>query len=112
MSAHGRQLGEVAGYSWEGAWPGRDGIVWTPGGTGGPDENPQIRALGNFSGQPASIWHTSQAWGLNNRGQVVGWANGNDNGWSVGTADTEGGLIARTTLEPLGRSQAPLVGSQ
>ena len=72
------QRGQLVGYTWEGAWPGREAVLWTPGGTDGPQENPQLRGLGNFSGEPADLWHGAQAWGLNNSGQVVGWANGTD----------------------------------
>jgi len=45
-----------------------------PGSEQGPPEDPRMRALGNFRGD--DYWHNSQAWGLNDRGLVVGWANG------------------------------------
>jgi probable HAF family extracellular repeat protein len=37
-----------------------------------------MRILGNFKGEPASLWYGSEAFGCNNKGQVVGWANGSD----------------------------------
>src|SRR5919108_5503562 len=69
-------LGQVVGYAYEPGFPHREAVLWTEGGTGGPPENPQLRGLGNFAGD--DYWHSSEAYGLNNRGQVVGWANGTD----------------------------------
>jgi probable HAF family extracellular repeat protein len=96
------RLGQLVGYTWEGAWPGREAVLWTPGGTDGPPENPQLRGLGNFSGEPADLWRGAQAWGLNNSGQVVGWANGTDYLvdraraclWQNGTITDLGALMA------------------
>jgi probable HAF family extracellular repeat protein len=69
------QAGQVVGYAWESGYPRQEGFVWTPDSTQGPPENPRMRALGNLRGD---YWHNSQAWGLNDRGLVVGWANGTD----------------------------------
>jgi probable HAF family extracellular repeat protein len=70
------ELGQVVGYSYEPGFPHAEAVLWTQGGTGGPPENPRLRGLGNFAGD--DYWHSSEAYALNNRGQVVGWANGTD----------------------------------
>jgi probable HAF family extracellular repeat protein len=70
------QAGQVVGYAWESGYPRQEGFVWTPDSTQGPPENPRMRALGNLRGD--DYWHNSQAWALNDRGLVVGWANGTD----------------------------------
>jgi probable HAF family extracellular repeat protein len=95
-------LGQVVGYAYEPGFPHSEAVLWTEGGTGGPPENPQLRGLGNFAGD--DYWHSSEAYGLNNRGQVVGWANGTDIlldpwhafVWQAGTMTDLG------TLEPYG----------
>jgi probable HAF family extracellular repeat protein len=69
-------LGQVVGYAYEPGFPHSDAVLWTERGTDGPPENPQLRGLGNFAGD--DYWHSSEAFALNNRGQVVGWANGTD----------------------------------
>jgi probable HAF family extracellular repeat protein len=63
-------VGQVAGYGSKTPFPGTGAFLWTPGATDGIPENPQMKDLGNFYG--GDYWFSAQAWGLNNRGQVVG----------------------------------------
>jgi probable HAF family extracellular repeat protein len=70
------ELGQIVGYAYEPGFPHDEAVVWTPGGTDGPAQNPQLRGIGNFAGD--DYWHSSEANALNNRGQIVGWANGTD----------------------------------
>jgi probable HAF family extracellular repeat protein len=70
------QLGQVAGNLDNSVLQANEGFLWTPGGTDGPPENPEMRPLGNLSGQPDWIFNGSLASALNSRGQVVGCADG------------------------------------
>ena len=98
--------GQVVGYAWERGFPREEAILWTPGGTTGPPENPQLRGLGNFKGN--DYWSSSQAYALNNRGQVVGWSNGIDaliNNWHAFVWEN-GSMVDLGTLRGFGASQA------
>jgi probable HAF family extracellular repeat protein len=70
------QLGQVVGYARDEAGPRREAVLWNPAGSGGSASNPHVRILANFKGEPASAWYGSEAFGINNVGQAVGWANG------------------------------------
>ena len=73
--------GQVAGYGSKTPFPGAGAFLWTPGATDGIPENPQMKDLGNFNG--GDYWFSAQAWGLNNKGQVVGEADFQWYSWNI-----------------------------
>ena len=38
------EIGQIVGYAYQPGFRHREGFLWTPGGTDGPSENPQLRA--------------------------------------------------------------------
>jgi probable HAF family extracellular repeat protein len=94
--------GQVVGYSHTPGFPGQEAVLWTEGGTDGPAENPQLRGIGNLNGD--DYWHSSQAYALNNHGQIVGWANGTGillDPWHAFVWQ-DGNMVDLGTLEPYG----------
>ncbi len=66
-------------------------FLWTPGGTDGPPHNPQMKDLGTLGGDD------SAAWGINNSGQIAGWAHffpgfDSDEGRRAALWDGSGGI--------------------
>jgi probable HAF family extracellular repeat protein len=70
------QRGQVVGNVDNSVLQANEAFVWTEGGTGGPPENPEMRALGNLSGRPDWLFNGSLATDINYMGQVVGCADG------------------------------------
>jgi len=63
-------VGQIVGVSTMSGVPFQRAFLWTPGGTGGPPSNPQMKDLGILPGQSPS-----EALGLNDGGHVVGHSN-------------------------------------
>jgi probable HAF family extracellular repeat protein len=64
--------GQVTG--WAGTSNDSHAFLWTKGGTDGVSSNPQMKDLGTLGGESTSGLPTSEGFGINDAGQVVGFA--------------------------------------